>query len=208
MANLNSILKSRDTTLGTKLHLVKAMVFPVVMYGCDSWAIKNAENRRIDAFELWCWRRLFRVPWTAERSDTDNSIGNQPWIFIGRTDVEADAPILWPCDTRSQLLEKILMLGKIKDGSRGDGRGWDGWMASLKQWTWVLASSGNSEGQGSLVCCSPWGHKESNMSEQKNNNKDIQGGLQNNNNTHVREIHVSFFNNYNFIASLIFCNVH
>ena len=82
MTNLGSILKSRDITLPTKVHLVKTMVFPVVMYGCESWTIKNAELRRVDAFELWCWRRLLRVPWTARRS-------NQSGVFIGRTDVEA-----------------------------------------------------------------------------------------------------------------------
>ena len=89
MTNLDSILKSSDSTLPTKVHLVKAMVFPVVMYRCESWTIKNAERRRIDAFELLCWRRLLRVPWTARRS-------NQSWVFIGRTDVEAETRILWP----------------------------------------------------------------------------------------------------------------
>ena len=89
MTNLDSILKSRDITLPTKVRLVKAMVFPVVMYGCESWTVKKAEHRRIDAFELWCWRRLLRVPWTARRS-------NQSWVFIGRTDAEAETPILWP----------------------------------------------------------------------------------------------------------------
>ena len=88
MTNLGSILKSRDITLLTKIHLVKAMVSPVVMYGCENWTIKKAECQRIDAFELWCWRRLFRTPWTARRS-------NQ---FIRRTDAEAETPILWPCE--------------------------------------------------------------------------------------------------------------
>ena len=96
MTNLDSILKSRDITLPTKVHLVKAMVFPVVMYGCESWSIKKANRQRIDAFELWCWRRLLRVPWTARRSN--QSIPkeiDQSWVFIGRTDVEAETPILW-----------------------------------------------------------------------------------------------------------------
>ena len=88
MTNLGSILKSRDITLLTKIHLVKAMVSPVVMYGCENWTIKKAECQRIDAFELWCWRRLLRTPWTARRS-------NQ---FIRRTDAEAETPILWPCE--------------------------------------------------------------------------------------------------------------
>ena len=98
MTNLDSILKSRDITLSTKVHLVKAMVFPVVMYGCESWIIKRAEHRIIDAFELWCWRRLLRVPWTARRS-TVHRKGDQSWVFIGRTDVEA--LILWPPDAKS-----------------------------------------------------------------------------------------------------------
>ena len=98
--NLASILKSRDITLPTKVHLVKAMVFPVVMYGCESWTIKKAEHQRIDAFELWCWRRLLKVPWTARRSNQSDSKGDQSWVFIGRTDVEAETPILWPPDAK------------------------------------------------------------------------------------------------------------
>ena len=90
MTNLDSILKSRDITLPTKVHIVKAMVFPVVMYGCESWTIRKAERQRIDAFVLWCWRTLLRVPWTVRRSN--QSKGNQLWIFIGGTD--AEAPIL------------------------------------------------------------------------------------------------------------------
>ena len=92
MTNLDCILKSRDITLQTKVCLVKVMVFPVVMYGCESWTIKKAECQRIDASELRCWRRLLRVPWTQP--------GNQSWIFIGRTDTEAEAPILWPPDKK------------------------------------------------------------------------------------------------------------
>ena len=92
---LDSLLKSRDITLPTKVHLVKAMVFPVVMYGCESWTVKKAECRRIDGFELWCWRRLLRVPWTARRFKPVHPEGDQSWVFIGRTDVEAEMPILW-----------------------------------------------------------------------------------------------------------------
>ena len=107
MTNLDSILKSRDITLPTKLHLAKAVVFPVVMYGCESWTIKKVEHQRIDAFELWGWRRLLRVPWTARRSN--QSILNEiipeyslegP-ILLGRTDAEAETPILWPPDVKS-----------------------------------------------------------------------------------------------------------
>ena len=101
MANLDSILKSRDITLSTKVRVFKAMVFPVVMYGCESWTIKKAEHRRIDAFELWCWRRLLRVPWTARRSYPVHPKGDQSWVFIVWTDVEAETPIFWPPDAES-----------------------------------------------------------------------------------------------------------
>ena len=89
MTNLDSVLKTRDTTLPTKVRLVKAMVFPVVMYGCESWTINKAEHRRIVAFELWCWRRLLRVPWTAIEIQPVHPKGNKSWVFIGRTDAEA-----------------------------------------------------------------------------------------------------------------------
>ena len=103
MTNLDNILQSRNIALPTKVQLVKAMVFPVVMYGHESWTIKKAECRRINAFELWCWRRLLRV----------NCKGNQSWIFIGTTDAEAEIPILWHLMQRADSLEKTLMLGKI-----------------------------------------------------------------------------------------------
>ena len=93
MTNLDSILKSRDTTLSTKVHLVKAMVFPVVMYGCESWTINKAEHRRIDAFELWCWKRL-EIPLDCKEIQPVHPKGDQSWVFIGRTDVEAEALIL------------------------------------------------------------------------------------------------------------------
>ena len=99
-------IKSRDITLPTKVHFVKAMVFPVVMYGCESWIIKKAEHQRIDVFELWCWRRLLRVPWAARRFPLVNPKGNQPWTFIWKTEAEAKAPILWPPDAKSCLIGK------------------------------------------------------------------------------------------------------
>ena len=99
MTNNDSVLKSRDITLPTKIHLVKTMFFPVVMYGCESWTIKNAECRRIDAFELWCWRKLLRVPWTTIQSVHPK--GDQSCVFTGRTDVEAETPTLWPPDVKS-----------------------------------------------------------------------------------------------------------
>ena len=99
MTNLDSILKSRDITLPTKVHLVKAMVFPVVVHGCESCTVKKAECRRIDAFKLWCWRRLLRVPWTARRSN--QSILKEPWDFFGRNDAEVVTPVLWPPHEKS-----------------------------------------------------------------------------------------------------------
>ena len=100
MTNIDSILKSRDITLPTKVRLVKTMVFPEVIYGCKSWTIKKAECQRIDAFELWCWRRLLRVPWTARRSNQSVLKEISPQ-FIGRTDVEAETSILWPPDEKN-----------------------------------------------------------------------------------------------------------
>ena len=101
MTNLDSIFKSRDITLPTKVCLVKTMVFPVVMYGCESWTVKMAEHRRIDAFEVWCWRRLLRVPWTATEIQPVHSRGDQPWVFFGRNDAEAETPVLWPPHAKS-----------------------------------------------------------------------------------------------------------
>ena len=103
MTNLDSIFKSRDITLPIKVHLVKAMVFPVVICGCESWAIKKVEHRRIDAFELRCWRRLLRIPWTTRRSNQSILKEISPGCS-GRTDVEAETPILWPPDEKSWLI--------------------------------------------------------------------------------------------------------
>ena len=99
MTNLDSILKSRDITLPTKVRLVKAMVFPVVMYGCENWTIKKAERRRIDAFELWCWRS----PLDSKEIQPVHPKGDQSWVFIGGTDAEAATPVLWPLDMKNQL---------------------------------------------------------------------------------------------------------
>ena len=122
MTNLDSILEGRDITLPTKVRLVKAMVFPVVMYGCESWTIKKAEYRRIDAFKLWCWRRL-ESPLDCKEIKPVSSKGDQSWVFIGRTDAEAEAAILWPPDVKNWLIEKILMLGKTEGKRRSGGGG-------------------------------------------------------------------------------------
>ena len=112
MTNLDSILKSRDIPLPTKIFLVKAMVFLVVMYECKSWTIKKIECRRIDAFELWCWRRLLRVPWTARRSNQSILKEISSEYSFGRNDTEAETPILWPPDAKSQLIRKDPDAGK------------------------------------------------------------------------------------------------
>ena len=116
MINIDSILKSRDITLPAKIHVVKAMVFPVVMYGCESWTIKKAEHWRTDAFELWCWRRLLTVPCKETDCREIQSVhhkGNQSWIFVGRADAEADeTPILWPPDVKNWLILKCPDAGK------------------------------------------------------------------------------------------------
>ena len=115
MTNLDSILKSRDITLPTKVRLVKAMVFPVVMYGCESWTVKKAECRRIDAFELWCWRRL-KSPMDCKEIQPGHPKGHQSWVFIERTDVEAETPILWLLHAKSWLI------GKDPDAGRDWGQ--------------------------------------------------------------------------------------
>ena len=139
MTNLDSILKSRDITLPTKVHLVEAMVFPVVMYGCERWTIKKAERHRVDAFELWCWRRLER-PLDCGKIQPVHPKGNQSWIFIRRTDAEAETPILWPPDTKSWLIGKDPDAGK--DWIREKGTTEDE-MVEWHQWTWVWVNSGS-----------------------------------------------------------------
>ena len=130
MTNLDSILKRRDITLPTKLYLVKAMVFPVVMYGCESWTIKKSERRRIDAFELWCWRRLLRVPWTARRSNQsilkEISPGCSLEGLMLKLKLQYFGHLMWSADS----FEKILMLGKI-EGSRRSGRQRMRWLLGI-----------------------------------------------------------------------------
>ena len=132
MTNLGSVLRSRDITFLINVHIVKAVVFPVSMYRCENWTIKKAECQRIDPSELWCWRRLFKSPLDSKETKPINPKGNQPWPFIGRTDAEAEAPILWPPDGKSWLTRKEPWCWeRLKAGAEGDERGWDGWMASL-----------------------------------------------------------------------------
>ena len=151
MTSIDSILKSKDITLPTKVHIVKAMVFPVVICGSESWTIKKAEHWRIAAFEWWCWRRLLRVPWTARKSNQSILKGNQPWIFNGRTDAEAEAPVLWPPDVKSQLIRKDLDAGKDwrqkeKRATEDEMVGWHHWLNGHE----LEQTPRHGEGQGSL----------------------------------------------------------
>ena len=148
MTNLDSILKSREITLLTKVCLVKVMIFPVVKYGCESWTIKKAEHWRIDGFELWCWRRLLRVPWTARRSN--QSILGVPWkdwCWSWNSNTLAawweELTHLKRPDEKKKKKEKTWCWERLRAGGEGDDRGWDGWMASLTWWTWVWVNSGS-----------------------------------------------------------------
>ena len=140
MTNLDNILKGRDITLPTKVHLAKTMVSPVVMYGCESWTIKKDEHQRIDAFEWWCWRRLLRVPWTARRSDHPK--GNESWIFIGRTDAEAETPIFWTPDAKNWFIGKDPDAGKdCRQKEKGTTEDMVGWHHLLSWQVWVSSGS-------------------------------------------------------------------
>ena len=118
MRNLDSVLKSRDITLPTKVCIVKAMVFPVIMYGCESWTVKKTERQRIDAFKLWWWRSFLKSPLDTKEIKPANLKGNQPWLLVGRTDAEAEASVFWLSDVNSQHIEKSLMLEKIEGRRR------------------------------------------------------------------------------------------
>ena len=143
MTNLDSILKSRNITVPTKAHLVKAMVFPVVMDGCESWTIKKAECWRIDAFEQWCWRRLLRVPWTARRSNQYilKEISSEYSLegLMLKLKLQYFGHLMW----RTDHLKRPWCWERLKAGREGDDRGWDGLISSSIQWTWVCINSGS-----------------------------------------------------------------
>ena len=165
MSNLDSMLKSRDITLQKKVCLVKAMVFPVVMYGCESWTIKKAENWRIDAFELWQWRRLLRVPQTARRSN--QSILKEINLEYSLEGLMLNLKLQY---FGADSLEKTLMLGKTEGKRRREQqrvRWLDGITDSMHM---TEQTPGDSKGQGSLGCWSPWDHKELDTTEWLNNN--------------------------------------
>ena len=165
MTNLDSMLKSRDIILPTKVRLVKAMVFPVVMYGCESWTVKKAESWRINAFELWCWRRLLRGPWTARRSNQSTE-GYQPWDFFGGNDAKAETPILWPPHGKGWLGGKDSDAGRDwgqeeKEITEDEVAGWYHWLDGRES----EYTQGAGDGQGGLVCCDSWGRRELDMTE-------------------------------------------
>ena len=142
MINLDSILKSRDITLLTKVRLVKAMVFPVVIYGCESWTIKKAENQRIDTFQLWYWWRFLRVPWTARRSNQSirkeiNPESSLEGLML-KLKLQYFGHLMWRADS----MEKTLRLGKIEGRRRTGWQRIRSWLATLTQWTWIWANSG------------------------------------------------------------------
>ena len=141
MTNLDHILKNRDIAWPTKVHLVKAIVFPVVMYGSESWTIKKAEHWRTDIFELWFWRLLLRVPWTARRCNQSILKEISPEYSLEELMLKLQyfGYLMWRTDS----LEKTLMLERLKAGREGDDRGWDGWTALPTWWTWVWVSSGS-----------------------------------------------------------------
>ena len=165
MTNLDSILKSRDITLPTKVHLAKAMVFPVVMYGCESWTIKKAELWRTDAFEPWCWRRLLRIPWTARRSNQFILKEISPEYSLEgmmlKLKLQYFGHLMWRVDS----LEKTDAgrdWGREEKGTTEDEMvGWHHWLNG-HGFGWTL---GVGDGQGSLACFSPRSHKESDMTE-------------------------------------------
>ena len=167
MTNLDSILKNRDITLPTNVRLVKTMVFPVVMYGCESWTIKKTEHRRIDAFELWCWRRLLRVPWTAKRSNQSILKELSPGCSLEGLVLKLKLQYFGHLMQRTDSLEKALMLGRI-EGRRRRGRQRMRWLDGITN-SMDMSLSGLWElvgdGQESLMCCSSWGLKELDTTE-------------------------------------------
>ena len=174
MTNLDSMLKGRDITLTTKVHLVKPMVFPVVMYGCESWTTKKAEHQRIDAFELWCWRRLLRVPWTARRSNQSilkkkKKKKISPKYSLEGLMLRLKLQYFDHLMRRTDSLKKTLILGKDwrqeeKGTTEDEMVGWHHWLDGHE----FEQAPGVGDGQGSLVCCSPCGCKESYRTERLN----------------------------------------
>ena len=169
MTNLDSIFKSRDITLPTEVHLVQAMIFPIVMYGCESWTVKKAERRRIDAFELWCWRRLLRVPWTARRSNQSILKEISPGCSLEGLMFKLKLHYFAHLIRRTDLFGKDPNAGKDwrqeeKGTTEDEMVGWHHWLNGHE----FESTLGVGDEQGGLVCCSPWGRKELDTTEQLN----------------------------------------
>ena len=165
MTDIDNILKSRDITLSTKVHLVKAMGFPVVMYGFESWTLKKAERQRIDGFELWCWRRLLSVPWTARRSNQSILKDISPGCSFEGKMLKLKLQYFGQLMQRVDSLIRLWCWEGLGAGGEGDDRGWDGWLAYQldgREFEWTL---GVGDGQGGLACCNSWGHKELDTTE-------------------------------------------
>ena len=163
MSNLDSILNNRDITFPTEVHLVKAMVFPVVMYGCENWTIKKEEHRKIDAFELWCWRKLLRVPWTAKRSNQSILKEISSKYLLEGLMLKLKLQYFGHLMGRVNSLEKTLILGGI-GGRRRRGRQRMRWLDGITD-SMDVSLSEVGDGQGGLVCCDSWGRKESDTTE-------------------------------------------
>ena len=153
----------------TKVHLVKAIVFPVVMYGCESWTVKKIECQRIGAFELWCWRRLLTVPWIVRRSNQSIPKGDQSWVFFRRTNAKGETPVLWPPHVKSWLIGKDPEAGRDwgqeeKGTTEDEMGGWHHWLNGRE----FERTPGDGDGQGGLVYCNSWGSKESDTTERLN----------------------------------------
>ena len=143
MAKLDSILKNKHITSPTKIHIVKAVVFPVVVHRCKSWTVKKAEHWRTDAFELWCWRRLLRAPWTARRSNQSILKEINPEYSLEGLMLKLKLQYLATCCKQPTHWKRPQCQERLRAGGEGGNRGWDGWMVSPTQWTWVWASSGS-----------------------------------------------------------------
>ena len=164
MTNLDSILKSRDITLPTKVHLIRNMVFSVVMYGCEVWTIKKAERWRIDAFELWCWRRLLRLPWTARSHHSILKEISSEYSLEGLM-LKLKLQYLGHLTEELTHWKRPWYWERLKVGNGGDDRGWDGWMISPTRCTWVWASSGSWWWTGKPGVLQSWGRRLSNWTE-------------------------------------------
>ena len=170
MTNLDNVFKSKDITLLTKIHIVKAIVFPVVMYGCESWTIKMTVPKK------WCYQtvvleKTLESPLESKEIKLLEEINPEYSLEGLMLKLQYFGHLMQTADS----LEKTLMLGRLKVGGEGDNRGWDGWMVSPAQWTWLVQTLGDGEGQGSLACCSPWGRIELDMTWRLNSYKKEMG---------------------------------